>query len=172
MGNRFLDVSPRKKRLMVFGATVACVVLIDQIIKLCIVVSMQPGESTRLIGDFLRITYIRNAGAAFGLLSGSTQFVFWAALLVIVFTLLWAYSLGSRGSMWAFLGLGLMVGGAVGNIIDRIFRGKVVDYIDLSFWPVFNFADLVIVVGVIIIVASLIFSGPAGSGDEEDAFKE
>lgn len=53
---------------------------------------------------------------------------------------------------WAFAGLGLIIGGAVGNLVDRLFRGRVVDFIDFSWWPVFNLADIAIVAGVIIIL--------------------
>ena len=166
MGKNLLTASPRRKRLTVFFASLAITVVVDQLIKLAVVSSMEPGESRNLIGSLVKITYVRNPGAAFGLLSGNSQFIIWAGLIAIMCVLLWAYSLGNKGSVWSFLGLGIMVGGALGNMIDRIFRGRVVDYIDLSFWPVFNLADCAIVVGVIIIIVTLLW-GVIGEKEEE-----
>lgn len=75
------------------------------------------------------------------------------------------------GSAWYYLGIGLIVGGAFGNFADRIFRGTVVDYVDVGWWPVFNLADIAIVLGVLTLMVLLLFDyrgeGAGGSGEEK-----
>jgi signal peptidase II len=94
----------------------------------------------------LQVTY--NSGGAFGVLQGIPGFFLVATVVVVAVIVVWARQLDERA--WA-VPLGLVLGGGVGNLIDRIFRdpgGRVVDFIDLHWWPVFNLADASIVVGV------------------------
>jgi signal peptidase II len=98
----------------------------------------------------LRLTY--NSGGAFGVLQGLPGFFLIATLVVIVLILFWARRLEDRS--WA-IPLGMILGGGLGNVTDRVVRdtgGRVVDFIDLHWWPVFNLADASIVVGVGIIL--------------------
>lgn len=98
----------------------------------------------------LRLTF--NPGGAFGLLPGLPGFFLIATVVVIGAILLWAR--GLEDGRWA-LPLGLILGGGVGNLCDRLFRefeGRVVDFVDLSFWPVFNVADAAITVGVVMVL--------------------
>jgi len=120
--------------------------------KALIRILLPQGEVVSL-GGFGEIRQLRNPGTAFGIIEGRSWPLFLAsiAVFVVLVIVLWRY--GGPGSAAFQVGLGLIIGGALGNIIDRIALGAVVDFIDLGFWPmrswpVFNLADLAIVVGV------------------------
>ena len=119
----------------------------DQLSKALIRIFMPWGESLSL-GGVLRIRQVRNPGTAFGIIPGSSWPLFLVSILVFLALLLVLWRWGGPGSTAFQLGMGLIIGGAIGNIIDRIALGAVVDFIDFGFWPVFNLADLAIVVGV------------------------
>ena len=138
------------RNTIIFALTAVCAIALDQAVKGLVVAFMEPGQTVTLIPRVLRITYSTNTGGAFGLLRGSGQIVFLAALVIVVIMLAWFFWSRKHLGAWTFVGLGLIIGGALGNLVDRVFRGRVVDYIDLGWWPVFNIADLVIVAGVII----------------------
>jgi signal peptidase II len=140
------------RNTLIFTLVAFGVVVLDQALKAAVAGLMEQGRAVAVIPHLLWLTYTTNTGAAFGLLRGSGQVVFLTALIIVVLLLAWFF--WSRGSMgaWAFAGLGLIIGGAVGNLVDRLFRGSVVDFIDFSWWPVFNIADMAIVAGVIIIL--------------------
>lgn len=146
----------RNKKIIAFLVTFLVVMVVDQVSKALVVALMEPGDSVTLIPHFLSITYARNTGAAFGLFAGSGQILFWSALVIVVITLIWFYRTHEQKSAWSFVTLGLMIGGAAGNLVDRVFRGKVVDFFDLGWWPVFNVADLAIVTGVIMLIVVMI----------------
>lgn len=126
---------------------------------------MRQGESLTLapgLGSLFRITYVTNSGAAFGLFpNGSHVFII---IAVIVIALLIWYYLQLPGGQWLVrAALGLQLGGAIGNLVDRLrFAGHVIDFIDLNFWPlrrwpVFNIADSSIVVGVTLLTLLMIW---------------
>ena len=131
-------------------------VIVDQASKYLVVANLAQGMRIDVLGDVLRISHIRNSGAIFGVMRGSggyfTYFSLVAAIVLVVVLLL---SRKARGLVK--VGLGLVLGGAVGNLIDRLRLGAVVDFIDIGTsdalrWPSFNVADLAITVGVIFIV--------------------
>ena len=131
------------------------VVALDQVSKFFIRANMIPGQSIPEEG-FFRITYVTNVGGAFGILSNQAFLITLTAIAGIAAILIYArYPLFNR--MLVRVALGLLLGGAVGNLIDRIRFGEVVDFIDVGAWPVFNLADSAIVVGVIIIIFYLLF---------------
>lgn len=144
-----------RRKYVVFFSTVAAVCAIDQLIKAFVVAYQSPGDSFRIFPG-VRVTHVRNTGAAFGLFAGSGQVVFWVALGVVALALLWFFRSHGTGGSWYYLGIGLIVGGAVGNLLDRVFRGTVVDYVDLGWWPVFNLADVAIVSGVLSLLLLLV----------------
>ena len=146
----------RNGKILVFLVIFFISIAVDQVTKALVSALMDPGSSITLIPHVLSITYTRNTGAAFGLFAGSGQIVFWSALVIVVLMLIWFYSAHPQKNIWSFIALGLMMGGAVGNLVDRIFRGRVVDFIDLGWWPVFNMADLAIVAGVIILIVVIV----------------
>lgn len=129
---------------------------IDQIIKLAISSSMQPFDSTIVLPGFLRITYVQNTGAAFSIFEGKLIFLSVltaAALLIAIFVIV----SGRITTVFYLAPTAMLIGGGVGNLIDRIFRGYVIDYIDVTFWPfdgfaIFNFADCLVVIGTILLI--------------------
>lgn len=141
--------------------------LLDQISKLAVLFLMQPGESIPLLSDFVRITFVRNSGAAFGLLSGnSVAFLLLMTTLAIV-ALLFLLLRSRRDDVRVSYYLILVLAGAVGNLLDRLRFGEVVDFIDIGWknvrWPVFNLADSAVTVGVLLFLYhSLLRRRPAG----------
>ena len=140
--------------MLIFAAVALGTVALDQVSKALAVSLLDPGASVRVVPGVLSFTYTTNTGAAFGLLRGNSQLIFMAALLVTVLLLAWFFLAGESLGPWTFVGLALITGGAVGNLADRLFRGNVVDFLDLGWWPVFNVADAAIVAGVIIVLLS------------------
>ncbi len=117
-----------------------------------------PGHSVPLIPHVVWLTLITNTGAAFGILANqSVLFVLIALVVIVVILIYWRYVPSDR--LWVQVALGLQLGGATGNLLDRLrYGGQVIDFIDLKFWPVFNLADSAIVVGVTILAIYLFFN--------------
>ena len=127
---------------------VAAVMLVDQLSKQFIVRTMEVGQSVTVISNFLYITYVRNPGAAFGMLPYQTAFFVVITVLVGAFIIFY-YRLLAEDHKWLRLGLSLQLGGALGNLVDRLSEGYVVDFINFTIWPpVFNIADSAIVIGI------------------------
>nr|WP_024793120.1 signal peptidase II [Tomitella biformata] len=138
----------------------AVVVIADLVSKVIVVAQLTPGVPVYLIGDHVRLLLVRNAGAAFSMATGLT----WILTIVAVCVVIGIIRYGSRlTSAWWALGLGLVLGGALGNLVDRFFRapgplqGHVVDFFAVGSFPVFNVADSGITVGAILLVALTLF---------------
>jgi len=139
------------------------IVLIDQITKFYIASNFELYQSVEIIRGFFNITYIRNSGVAFGMFSnlkGSfIQIVFIAIYIIAIISILILYR-ETHG--YSHIALSLIFSGAIGNLIDRIFRGEVVDFMDFHWqnyhWPAFNVADSCITVGVGLLMISIIIS--------------
>src|SRR5262250_3357107 len=142
------------------------IVCLDRITKLAIAKSISLHESIQVLPGFFRITHIENRGAAFGLFADSPSewkiaglVLFSVVALVIVATLLWknSHSMTTTG-----VGLSLILGGAIGNLWDRLVSGHVVDfllfYIGQYQWPAFNVADSAIVIGAGLLVLEILFT--------------
>ena len=136
--------------------TVALVVLaLDLTTKLIAVAQLNNREPVDVIDGILSLRLVRNPGAAFGVAQGLTIALTVIAVVVVLVILRIAQRLRSRS--WA-VGLGMVLGGAIGNLVDRIFRepalfrGHVVDFLELPNWPVFNLADAAIVSGGVLLV--------------------
>ena len=110
--------------------------------------TLSNNSNIKVIGEFLQLTFVRNPGAAFSFASGATMFLSLFSLIVLIAILSDSPRITSRG--WAVV-LGLVLGGILGNMVDRIFRepgflrGHVIDWLQLPNWPVFNIADSAIV---------------------------
>ena len=137
-----------------FYAAALLVIAADQLSKYLVQASMALGQSLPPDG-VVRLTYVTNTGGLFGLFPDQTLLVTVGAALSLVAIALYYRFLAPK-SILARLSLGLLLGGAVGNIIDRIHLGHVVDFIDLGVWPVFNLADAAVTVGVVILALMLI----------------
>jgi signal peptidase II len=136
------------------------VFILDQGVKALVGGSMQLGESIPLIPGFLSLTYIKNDGGAFGILGGS-RLVLLLGSAVAIGVVLWILLSGSSSRLTSF-GCGLILGGAAGNLLDRLATGEVTDYVHFSFWYIFNAADAAIVVGVAILLLSTLRSPEKG----------
>jgi signal peptidase II len=146
---------------MPFFYVIIIVVILDQISKLLIQIRMTPLQSIDLFNGIVSITYARNSGAAFSILQ--SQAIFLSIITVAVFLVIWL----NRRQMLNYprifqVGIAVALGGALGNFVDRIRLGYVVDFIDLHFWPVFNIADMAIVSGVGLIVWGLLVNNSTG----------
>ena len=124
---------------------------LDQLTKFLIVTSFSPGQSLPLLGPLVHLTYVQNTGAAFGLFKGQ-QLAFIGLSIAVV---LWigreflTKTPMPADMMW---GCAFVLGGALGNLIDRVRLGYVIDFIDLRVWPVFNMADSAISIGVALLI--------------------
>jgi len=153
------------RRTALFAAVALLVVTLDVVSKVLVVAKLQPGEQTRLLGGAIYLDIARNSGAAFSLGTGFTAILTVVAIAVVVVIVRTASRLHSRA--WA-VALGLILGGAIGNLIDRIFRapgvfrGHVVDWISLfgpygAHWPIFNLADSGVVCGALLAAGLSLF---------------
>jgi signal peptidase II len=137
---------------------------LDQLSKLWVLNTLGPNELERriqLIGSWFDLVYLRNTGVAFGLFRDIPQLFTFTSLLICAGAIYaYAYHLPNR-STWIQLSLGLVLGGALGNVLDRVRYGYVVDFIRVGWWPVFNLADSAICVGVAIMAVYLLLNEPA-----------
>ncbi|MED3563122.1 signal peptidase II [Bacillus sp. MUM 116] len=135
------------------------VIVLDQITKWLIVSKMQFGESITIIENFLYITSHRNRGAAWGILQGQ-MWLFYVITLVVIFALIYYLQKAAKGKWLLGISLSFMLGGAIGNFIDRVIRKEVVDFIHTFIFgynfPVFNIADSALVIGVILLMISML----------------
>jgi signal peptidase II len=160
-----------------FGAALLSA-LLDQITKLTVDARMDFSDRIPVIDGFFYLTHVRNPGAAFGLFGDApvairlTMFI--GITLVAIAMIVSFYRKLAPGDRFSALSLGLILGGAVGNLVDRVFRGEVVDFLNFRLWggyqwPDFNLADSFIVVGVAFLVIELLAaegearSDPAGA---------
>ncbi|MGI5838402.1 MAG: signal peptidase II [bacterium] len=129
---------------------------LDRLTKHLIVGGLDLYESYPVIEGVFHITYIRNPGAAFGLLAHKTPLFIGITVAVVVILAVFSRRL-TAGRRLPAGALGLLLGGALGNLYDRIVAGTVVDFLDFRIWPVFNLADTAIVVGVFLFAYYLFF---------------
>jgi signal peptidase II len=173
-GGRSRAGTPRRpRRIAVLVGVAVFVIAADVISKAVVVAKMAGHPPIRLLGGLLTITLTRNGGAAFSIGTSMTIVFTAIAVGVIVYILRVARHLRSIG--WA-IALGLLLGGATGNLLDRIFRapapfqGHVVDWIELPHWPVFNLADSSIVcAGVLVVLLALLGIRLDGSRSVEES---
>ena len=127
------------------------VVVLDQVTKRFAEDRLRGQRSVPVVDDILRLTYVENRGAAFGLLQDQTAFFVFVGIIVIG-VIAASYRYLPRSGFLLHLALGLQLGGAIGNLVDRVRQGYVVDFVDFGYrsnwWPVFNVADSAIVIGV------------------------
>jgi signal peptidase II len=136
---------------MVSVAAVA--VVADQVTKHLIVANMALGES-RDVFPSLSISHVRNNGIAFGIFPGRLEVITLLTAVAVAWMLVHFARAGSRHSLFP-VALGLLIGGSVSNLADRLRLGYVVDFLDISRWPTFNLADTFIVSGVVLLLIGL-----------------
>ncbi len=144
------------------------IVIIDQVTKIVVKNFMEEKDSISVIGDIIRLTYIKNPGMAFGIQIGGKLFYTIFASMACVIILVYLFRLKPE-NFWARFALASILGGAIGNLIDRIIYSEVVDFIDIRIirWPVFNFADIAVTIGMIILIVIVIFERNKEESEEE-----
>jgi signal peptidase II len=163
-GTNEITTTTTTPRWLLYRALVMVAVpvyIVDQLTKAWVTGNLEPNQPQDLIGSVLQLNLTRNSGAAFSIGTGSTWVLTAIACAVVVFIMVTARRLGSRG--WAFA-LGLLLGGSLGNLTDRMLRspgpgrGEVVDFLQLPHYPIFNIADSAIV-SAAVLIAVLAFRG-------------
>ena len=134
-----------------FLIAAVCVMISDQITKYIIVQKLPENSSIEIIPNFFYITHVRNTGAAFGLFQGYTGILTIISIVAIVLIIILKIILKLNYAFYN-VSLGFVLGGALGNLIDRYFVGEVTDFINFTFWPVFNIADSFIIIGFCLII--------------------
>ncbi|MFC1998848.1 signal peptidase II [Chloroflexota bacterium] len=138
-----------------FFVVAALVVLVDQISKLLVRIYMPLGSSVPEDG-FFRFTYVTNSGGVWSLFQGHLPVLIAMAFVGMAAVLICQFYFAHRWRI-ASIGLGLILGGTIGNQIDRLWLGKVTDFVDWGSWPIFNIADSAGVIGVAVIIIFIIF---------------
>ena len=154
--------TPRRISLSYETVLPLAVLVLDQVTKSWVRASMSLNETIPVIGDVVRLTYIHNEGAAFGLSLGANSSAIFLVLATIASALVLYLLLTSpRGERVQRVALALILGGALGNIIDRIRWSMVVDFIQVGiaghFWPIFNVADSAVTIGAVLLAWTYLF---------------
>lgn len=137
----------RGRVLALTAATTLAVLVVDQLVKVLVRGSLEAGERRDVLGDTLRVVHVENDGVAFGRLSGSPVLVALIVAVALVALLVYVGTHLDVPGIW--LPTGMLLGGAIGNVVDRVARGSVTDYIKATHWPAFNAADVSITLGVV-----------------------
>ena len=132
------------------------VVIVDRLTKFILFRNLSEGESIRVVPGLFHITLVLNSGAAFGLFKDCGAFFAIASILAIVLISIYICRGGCK-DLLMLAALGFVLGGAAGNLIDRILFGYVIDFLDFRIWPVFNIADASITIGAFILALRLVF---------------
>lgn len=133
-----------------------CIVVLDQVVKFLVTHEMFPGMSIPVIQDVFHITFVLNPGAAFGILAHQRSFFIVMGIVIVILGGLFSPYIRRQCRIFR-CGTALLLGGALGNLIDRVRFGHVIDFFDFRIWPVFNIADIAIVVGVAAIIYAILF---------------
>jgi signal peptidase II len=144
------------------GLLCATVIAVDQMAKIAVWRALGPNEGTSmpLLGDWLRLTLVHNTGVAFGLFQGFPQIFTLTSILISIGAVIFYRLQLPHNQPWVQASIGLIVGGAFGNIIDRIRLGFVIDFVHVSWFPgIFNVADSAITVGVGMLAGYLLLVG-------------
>ncbi len=158
-----------KKKYIIFSLTIILLTLFDQISKIIVVNNFELYDSVVLINNFLKFYYLKNTGASFGILSGKMVLIILINLIMIIYLI--REIINHKESNLLLVSSSLIISGAFGNLIDRVFRGSVIDFISFTIFnremPVFNLADTFITIGVILYIIMIFME----SSDERDNSK-
>lgn len=144
--------------VMSFFLPIMIFLFLDQLVKHLIRTNMELGQSIPVVPEIFHITYIENAGAAFGILANQ-RLLFLILTIAIIGIMLFLYQNLKTKTSWTAISFELIISGAIGNFIDRLTRGTVTDFLDFQIWPVFNIADICICIGIALLCYLLIFKG-------------
>ncbi len=164
------------KKYIILIAIVILIVILGQIVKIHVINNYKGQESTSFIKDLLNVTYLENKGGAWGIGEGDLLTFIVSNLLVLGIIIKFIITQKDRIGMFHLISLILILGGGISNCIDRIFRGYVVDYIDITpvfKFPIFNMEDTIIVIGWIIFIFAVAISMIKLKNEKvEDKFEE
>ena len=135
--------------------TASFVIIIDRLTKYFFTNVLSQGQSVKVIPGILHLTLVLNTGSAFGMFKDRTYFFVITSILAIMLILFYAWRYAHKDA-FLIVALGLILGGAVGNLIDRCLFGYVIDFLDFRVWPVFNIADSSITIGSALLVLKVL----------------
>ena len=148
-----------------FIGTLAADLLTKQVVRHCLHV----GESVRILGPIVKFTFIYNRNAVFGLPIGNQTLYTIFAILAVILIIVYFIKLPAD-QRWERVALAIILGGALGNLADRITSGRVVDFIEVGYgrftWPIFNVADIAITIGMGILIFQMLFGNPKHRGSK------
>ena len=156
------SLAARPRHWLALGAIVVAAVVADQLTKHVVASQLWLDENVKVLGPF-SIHHVQNSGIAFGLFSQATGVVIVLTLVAIVWMIVFFSRSGARHPLLP-VAVGLLIGGSVSNLADRIRLGHVTDFLDLRYWPAFNLADSFIVIGVAILLGALVSADRAPRG--------
>ena len=142
-----------KKNILIFS-TALIILFLDQLTKFFIRKNFQLSQSISIIKNILNLTYVINAGSAFGLFKNFNLFFIIFSIIVIIAIFYYIGKINKNERLLQF-SLGLLLGGTIGNLIDRLFYGHVIDFIDFRIWPVFNVADSAVTISIVLLIVLL-----------------
>ncbi len=142
----------------------------DQLVKYFVKLYLQPVSSVPVIGEAVYLTYAENKGAAFSSMQGKGFFLVLITSLALIAGIIWLCACRKttpRSMIWS---AATIIGGGIGNLVDRVFRGYVIDYIDFRIihFAIFNFADVCVVCGTIVLAIAILFSDFGKKGRKEE----
>ncbi|WP_270206692.1 signal peptidase II [Streptococcus anginosus] len=145
------------KRKVMVPIVIVALIALDQWVKFEIVKNIQLGEVKPFLPKILSLTYLRNTGAAFSILENQ-QWLFAVITLAVIGAAIWYLSKHIKGSAWLLSGLSLIIAGGIGNFIDRMRQGFVVDMFQLDFinFAIFNVADSYLTIGVLVLIVMML----------------
>jgi len=138
---------------------------IDRLSKWLVVSHFTPGQSVAVVPHIFLLTYVENSGGAFGILAHHREPFVLLGLILLVVMVVASYYLG-RSNLLLSLALAFLTGGVLGNLVDRIHTGYVIDFLDFRVWPVFNLADTFICIGTALLAYLLLFPRRDGKDDQ------
>lgn len=154
--------------LMTVG--IAAIVLIDQLSKVAVMNGMGLGQTIPVIDGFFHFTYIQNTGAAFGIMSQNTGLLIVVTVILMAAAVIFAAVKKDELGKFIIISIAMIIGGGLGNMIDRIFRGYVVDFLDFKVWnPVFNVADIFVCIGCGLVIIYILFVDGRENGKSDKA---
>ncbi len=158
------------KNLTALSATFL-IIIIDQLSKYFIRTNLHLNEFVSILGKYVGFRFIQNPGMAFGIQIGAGK-LFFVIFTAIASLLIFIFLLQLKGDhYYTRIALAFILGGAVGNLIDRIVFGKVVDFIEVGPWPIFNFADVAVTIGMIILIIVVFFEKKEDDEQQEENFE-
>ena len=140
-----------KKNIIFYSAALA-VVFLDQLIKFLVRQNIQLGQSIPIIKNVFHLTYVANTGSAFGLFKSFSIIFFVLFSIIVIIGIFYYLKKIIKEDKKLELAVGLLLGGTIGNLIDRLAFGTVIDFLDFRIWPVFNIADSAVSVSIILLI--------------------